>query len=733
VLPVTSCAAGCIVAQGSTAADQLAQTVSGQHYSAASGATPQKRGEGIPLLRRFATLCIAFALIPILVLSGALPGFDSRTPNARGGTLGIDDELNDIQERLISGFAAFTLGKTGNDLGSSHASVTSYFPRGSDACPNNISSNIKVNQNCLNLSDPDLQGRGQAQNESFIKVDPNNQNHIVASYNDYRRGDGTCGVSYSLDGGRTWNDSTVPNGFVRGNQINLAPRDYLQASGDTSVDWDSKGNAYLSCQMFKRGRATTGDPEQSSGMYVFRSTQNNGASFDFPARPVVETAPRSGCTPGAGGTAGCGQTSFLPLQDKQFMAIDHNATKCAAAVTMATPGAKCTPFQDRIYVSWTEFAPNGTAFIYLSYSSDYAEHFSTRKLVSLSSPTLCPNDYGLGTANTCNENQFSQPFVGPDGVLYVIFNNFNNPETFGTTPDNRNQILISRSFNGGNTFETPHKVADYYDLPDCATYQGGHDFGRACVPEKGPTTNSIFRAANYASGEVNPTNPSQIVVAVGSYINKHSKESNGCVPTSFSPVTGQNLYTGVKTVGACNNDILVSVSNDGGATFTGATTDPRALAVATTDEGQATTDQWWQWIAFTKNGKLAISYYDRQYGTDELTGYSDVSLSGSGDSPAYDSWGVQRVTSSSMPVPTQFPDSSGFSTFWGDYAGLTASTNANPFWSDTRDPDLFACPGTPAGIIAQPPAICGATISAGNQTTLNDQNMYTANVSVPSK
>src|SRR5207245_525848 len=145
---------------------------------------------------------------------------------------------------------------------------------------------------------------------------------------------------------------------------------------------------------------------------------------------------------------------------------------------------------------------------------------------------------------------------------------------------------------------------------DCATYQQGHDFGRACVPEKNATANSIFRATNYASGAVNPANPAQVVVALGSYINQHSKESNGCVPTGTDPVTGQNLFTGVKVTGACNNDILLSVSNDSGNTFTGTTKDPRALTTSTTDSGQATTDQFWQWIAFNKNGKLAISYYD---------------------------------------------------------------------------------------------------------------------------
>jgi len=222
------------------------------------------------------------------------------------------------------------------------------------------------------------------------------------------------------------------------------------------------------------------------------------------------------------------------------------------------------------------------------------------------------------------------------------------------------------------------------------------------------------------------------VVTFGSYINKHSNESNGCIPTSFSPVTGQNLFTGVKTPGACNNDILVSVSNDGGNSFTGTTTDPRELATATNDPGQATTDQWWQWIAFTKNGKLATSYYDRQYGTDEVTGYSDFSLSGTGDTPTYANWGVQRVSSSSMPPPTQFPESNGFSAFWGDYTGLSADTVAHPFWSDTRDPDLFVCRDTTGGVTL-PPSVCGARVDnpGGSPVTVNDQNAYTSNNAVP--
>src|SRR6266853_6282247 len=208
-------------------------------------------------------------------------------------------------------------------------------------------------------------------------------------------------------------------------------------------------------------------------------------------------------------------------------------------------------------------------------------------------------------------SSFSQPFTGPDGSLYVVYSNFNNAEK--GPKDNRLQILLSKSTDGGKSFSSPVKVSNYYDLPDCATYQGGQDLFVSCVPEKGASKNSFFRAANYPSGGVNPNNPKQVMVTFGSYINVHSNEKNGCLPDGVSSTNGLPLYQGVKKPGACNNDILLSVSNDAGKTFTGTTKDPRELTSITSAPNQATTDQWWQWAAFTKGGKLAVSYYDRQY------------------------------------------------------------------------------------------------------------------------
>jgi hypothetical protein len=73
-----------------------------------------------------------------------------------------------------------------------------------------------------------------------------------------------------------------------------------------------------------------------------------------------------------------------------------------------------------------------------------------------------------------------------------------------------------------------------------------------------------------------------------------------------------------------------------------------------------------------------------------------------------------------MPPPTEFAG-----TFLGDYTGLTGIDNAYPVWMDTRNPDVFVCPGTGA------PTLCGGKQPDG--TVLNDQDVYTASLPVPSK
>src|SRR3954470_9968357 len=444
------------------------------------------------------------------------------------------DDLTKTQKRLMSGFAAAEVDQARGALarraapspkryGSSAGNF--YFPSGSRGCSYTLGGDVNMDTDCQNVTDPDLAGRGQAQNETYISEDHYRAGNLLGSSNDYRRGDGGRFRYYSLDQSCQFQDVAIPNSFTRGAAFGAA-RQYWGGGGDTSSAFDTRGNAYYSCQVFNRGLPTSSNPDLSSALIVFRSTGNGGASYTFPARVVAQQPLVSGA-------------ADLPFLDKQLLTVDNHV------------GSR---FRDRVYVTWTTFAPDGSAYIYESHSADYAETWSAPVRVSAAEPNLCKVDSDKGTdpdqggggdgdaADTppapgqCYANQFSQPFTGPDGALYVTWANFNNAVTTG---DNRNQILLAKSTDGGATFSAPVKVTDYYDLPDCVTYTG-QDPGRACVPAKRDNT-SFFRASNYPVGTVDPTDPRHVVVTIGSYINRGSQESNGCVPAGLSPATGGNL------------------------------------------------------------------------------------------------------------------------------------------------------------------------------------------------
>jgi hypothetical protein len=80
-----------------------------------------------------------------------------------------------------------------------------------------------------------------------------------------------------------------------------------------------------------------------------------------------------------------------------------------------------------------------------------------------------------------------------------------------------------------------------------------------------------------------------------------------------------------------------------------------------------------------------------------------------------------------MPAPTQFEGPAG-GQFYGDYVWLSALDKAYAIWSDTREPDLFLCPGTATGP-GNPPALCGGTEPNGEQA--NDEDTFMAAVDVP--
>jgi hypothetical protein len=525
------------------------------------------------------------------------------------------------------------------------ASVPGPSVAGSGGCPDG-GSNVRVNQDCTNQSAAGFFGRSQAQDETSVAVSPRNPRNVLIGQNDYRRGDGACGADWSLDGGRHWGSELAPLSFTAPGFT--AARHYWDASGDPSVAFDSSGEAYLFCLAFNRPAPTSDVNVAASGLFLFRSA-DGGASWSFPGSLVKKSD----------GTGADG----IGLLDKPYMAVDTG---------------RHSRFRDRIYVAWAEYNVDFTAAqISFAWSGDHGATWNLTGAISGFSPTLCPNNFSGAPAGTCDANQFPQPFTAPNGDLYVVFQNQNN--AVGGGGDNHAQMLIVKSTDGGASFSAPVKVTDWNDLPDCLTYTG-HDAGRACVPTAPLSDRSIFRATNYPSGVA--VSNDRIVVTFGSYINRHSNPTRGnCTPAGFSATTGLNLYDGVGEVNGCNNDILVSVSTDGGASFTGTSTPVEQLP-SISDERGTLADQWWQWAALTPSRHVAVAYYDRKYGSDQQTGFMDITMRRGNGSHV-------RVTDRSLPPLNEFPEAGASSgIFLGDYIGLAVGSDgkAHPAWADTRNP-----------------------------------------------
>jgi hypothetical protein len=72
---------------------------------------------------------------------------------------------------------------------------------------------------------------------------------------------------------------------------------------------------------------TSPNPDLSSGFLVFRSTQNDGASWNFPGRYVIVNADAEG--------------EGDVLEDKQYMTVDPDTFLCPGSATPGHPPTLC--------------------------------------------------------------------------------------------------------------------------------------------------------------------------------------------------------------------------------------------------------------------------------------------------------------------------------------------------------------------------------------------------------
>src|SRR5690348_6514587 len=103
------------------------------------------------------------APLALLVVTAAVGGAGGvRTASASG--------LDKLDARLrshVSGTVALEFGAAPRAAAAATAGGT-FFPSSDDGCPASRGDNVKVNQNCLNVADADLEGRSQAQNETAV-------------------------------------------------------------------------------------------------------------------------------------------------------------------------------------------------------------------------------------------------------------------------------------------------------------------------------------------------------------------------------------------------------------------------------------------------------------------------------------------------------------------------------------------------------------------------------------
>ena len=271
------------------------------------------------------------------------------------------------------------------------------------------------------------------QNETAIAVDPNNPNRIVGGANDYvtrtwscfvgttpcsALGDGYSGTYYSNNGGSSWCCNSNPNsnyvpttdpsqiGTLIPGVERLVGGQY-DAGGDPSVAFDSQGHVFYAGLGFNRTSAP-------NTVAVNKGTFDGGGNLTWGPPTFINPT-----------------TSPSTLNDKEWIAVDSHVG---------------SPFQDRIYVTWTRFifnAHNGSyvqspiAFVS---SSDGGATFTTPKLIS--GNVL----YGQG----------SRPVVGPDGALYVFWDGSTRLASFDST-------WMVKSTDGGATWSRPLAVAPLID------------------------------------------------------------------------------------------------------------------------------------------------------------------------------------------------------------------------------------------------------------------------------
>ena len=326
---------------------------------------------------------------------------------------------------------------------------------------------------------------------------------------------------------------------------------------------------------------------------------------------------------------GCDLSKLQLFDDKEWIVTDNNPS---------------SPFYGRTYLTWSKFEFRSGAYasspIFESHSDDGGHSWSEPQEISGSNAALCTFQVS-GPANQCDENQFSVPTVGPDGTVYVAFENEQNEALWEPGSFFEDQYLLVKSTDGGETWSSPSFVVGLED--------GSADYP---INVNGRQTLTGYQLRVNSAGNIvaSPTDGKLYLV--------FSDNRNG-THDSANPVT--------------NVDVFLMVSSNGGMSWTGPTR---------VDSGAG--DQWFPWVDVDPtNGQIGVLYHDR--GSSNGAFYNTALAEGTPGS-------LVKTTLSAAPSnPTdsiffraRVPGCEDCATFHGDYNNVSYGSDgvANTTWTD---------------------------------------------------
>ena len=411
-----------------------------------------------------------------------------------------------------------------------------------------VAPDVVVNQDTMAAS----------QNEPIVAVDPGNPSRIVVGMNDYvartwsctigstpcsALADGYSGTFYSNDAGATWccvaTDPDHLGTLIPG--VEHLTGGMYDAGGDPSLAFDSQGHVFYAGLGFDR----TAPPNTVA---VNKGTFDSEGALSWGAPTFINPT-----------------TSPSTLNDKEWIGVDSHAG---------------SPFQDRVYVSWTRFVFNPVTGRYVQSPIMFA--FSSDGGATFSDPQLIVSNVLY--------DQGSRVVVGSDGTVYVFWEGSTRHDVF-------NSIWMVASTDGGVSFSTPVAVAPAVDII--------------------PPLNTVFRVNSFPAAAIAPDGT--LYAAWSSEVNNNA-ETYGADPVCAYFLSGvSSVYKN------CHSSAVWSNSMDGGATWS------TPVSILTTLDGSMRTaigypvtqpdgtklqapadhrvDSFWPGLAASPSGRVYASAY----------------------------------------------------------------------------------------------------------------------------